>query len=149
MDAAKSIYTGAKLIIATCMDHRITLKLPDKFAFIIRTGGANIQYSHFHISYALAVGNISHIALIGHTDCGMVNLEDRKQQFIEGLSLNTGWDKKEAITHFEKDAPEFEVGDVIQFTIRQKEQLETQYLDIQVAPILYKVEDNRLYLIQE
>ncbi len=142
-------YTRAKIIIATCMDHRVELKLPDKFAFVIRTGGANIQYSTFHISYALAVGNIRHIALIGHTDCGMMNLEERKQKFIDGLSQNAAWNKEEAGIHFEREAPEFEIGDSIRFTLKQKEQLENRYPGVQIAPVIYKVEDNQLYLIEE
>ena len=33
-----------------CMDNRKQLRLPDNFAYILRTGGGNIRYSEFKIS---------------------------------------------------------------------------------------------------
>ena len=39
-----------------CMDNRKHLHIPDNFAFIIRSGGANLRYSEFKVSYAIAVG---------------------------------------------------------------------------------------------
>ena len=35
-------YTNAELLIGMCMDNRKHLHIPDNFAFIIRTGGANL-----------------------------------------------------------------------------------------------------------
>ncbi len=73
------------------MDNRKHLHIPDNFAFIIRAGGANLRYSEFKVSYAIAVGSVSCIALVGHNQCGMVNLISRKEQFIRGLVENAGW----------------------------------------------------------
>src|SRR5215831_13017790 len=70
-------YEKAQLLVGMCMDNRKHLHMPDNFAFIIRSGGANLRYSEFKVSYAIAVGGIRHIALIGHTNCGMVNLVAR------------------------------------------------------------------------
>lgn len=63
-------YTTAQLLIGMCMDNRKHLHIPDNFAFIIRTGGTNLRYSEFKVSYAIAVGGARAIALIGHTQCG-------------------------------------------------------------------------------
>src|SRR5512137_3061743 len=89
-------YTQAKLLIGMCMDNRKHLHMPDNFAFIIRSGGANLRYSEFKVSYAISVGQVSHIALIGHNNCGMVNLVARKKEFIDGLVLTAGWERERA-----------------------------------------------------
>lgn len=83
-------YKKAQLFIGMCMDNRKHLHIPDNFAFVIRAGGANLRYSEFKISYAIAVGDVHHIALISHNNCGMVNLVARKEQFIAGLVENAG-----------------------------------------------------------
>jgi carbonic anhydrase len=85
LDRAFDPYTKAELLIGMCMDNRKHLHIPDNFAFIIRAGGANLRYSEFKVSYAIAVGGVRAIALIGHNHCGMVNLISRKEIFIQGL----------------------------------------------------------------
>src|SRR5712672_4252211 len=85
-------YQNAKLLVGMCMDNRKHLHMPDNFSFIIRTGGANLRYSEFKVSFAIAVGGVGHIALIGDNHCGMVNLISRKEQFINGLVESSGWD---------------------------------------------------------
>ncbi|MEW6196748.1 MAG: carbonic anhydrase [Bacteroidota bacterium] len=142
-------YKQAQLLIGMCMDNRKHLHIPDNFAFIIRAGGANLRYSEFKVSYAIAVGNIGHIALIGHNNCGMVNLISRKDQFINGLVEKGGWNKEAAEDHFMHFAPIFEIGNEIDFVITEARRLRLRYPKIKVAPLFYKVEDNRLYLISE
>jgi len=141
--------TKAQLLIGMCMDNRKHLRIPDNFAFIIRAGGANLRYSEFKVSYAIAVGGVSAIALIGHNNCGMVNLSARKEQFIEGLVNNAGWDKEWAEEHFFHFAPMFEIGNEIDFVLSEAKRLRLRYPKILVAPLLYRVEDNLLYLIDE
>jgi len=36
-------YKRAELLIGMCMDNRKVLRIPDNFAYIIRTGGANLK----------------------------------------------------------------------------------------------------------
>jgi carbonic anhydrase len=138
-----------ELLIGMCMDNRKHLHIPDNFSFIIRTGGANLRYSSFKVSYAIGVGAVRHIALIGHTNCGMVNLVARKQQFIQGLIDNAGWDRKAAEDHFMQNAPMFEIGNEVDFILSETKRLRLQYPHITVAPMIYKVEDNRIYLVGE
>jgi carbonic anhydrase len=142
-------YTNAELLIGMCMDNRKHLHVPDNFAFIIRTGGANLRYSEFKVSYAIAVGGVRCIALIGHTQCGMVNLVARKDQFIQGLAKAAGWQTESAEEHFLHFAPMFEIGDAVDFILSEVKRLRLRYPKILVAPMLYRVEDNGLYLIQE
>jgi carbonic anhydrase len=138
-----------RLLIGMCMDSRKHLRIPDNFAFILRAGGANLRPSEFKVSYAIAVGGVRSIAIIGHTNCGMVNLMSRSTQFIEGMQKNAGWDRQQAEDHFFHFAPLFEIGSEVDFTITETKRLRLRYPAVQVAPMIYKVEDNRLYLLDE
>jgi carbonic anhydrase len=142
-------YDNAQLLIGMCMDNRKSLHIPDNFAYIIRTGGANLRHSSFKVSYAIALGKISHLALIGHNNCGMVNLVSRKDEFIKGLVEIAGWDKDLAEEHFMDFAPIYEISNEIEFLKREAKRLRIRYPKIQVAPMLYRLDENRLYLIKE
>lgn len=142
-------YSQAQLLVGMCMDSRKHLHIPDNFAFIIRAGGANLRNSEFKVSYAIAVGGVSFIALIGHNNCGMVNLAARKSLFIEGLMKRGGWKRKDAEEHFVNFSMTFEIGNEIDFILSEVKRLRLRYPKIKIAPMLYKVEDNRLYLLRE
>ncbi len=142
-------YSKAEMLIGMCMDNRKHLHIPDNFSFIIRAGGANLRYSEFKISYAIAVGEIRCIALIGHNQCGMVNLVGRKDIFIKGLVELAGWSVPQAEEHFMSYAPMFEIGNEIDFVLNETKRLRLRYPKILIAPLLYRIEDNRLYQIKE
>jgi len=141
-------YSQARLLIGMCMDNRKHLHMPDNFAFIIRSGGANLRYSEFKVSFAIAVGQVRHIALIGHNHCGMVNLISRKEEFINGLVDRAGWSKGAAEEHFMNLAPMHEIGNEIDFIVSETDRLHKRYPKIKIAPLYYRVEDNRLYCIR-
>ena len=149
LDRAYETYTRAELLIGMCMDNRKHLHIPDNFSYIIRAGGANLRYSEFKVSYAIAVGGVKHIALIGHNQCGMVNLMARRDTFINGLVEMAGWEQEFAEQHFTQFAPMFEIGNEIDFLLSEVQRLRMRYPKIQVAPFLYKVEDNLLYQVRE
>jgi len=142
-------YSNAQLLVGMCMDNRKHLNMPDNFAFIIRTGGANLRYSEFKVSFAISVGGVKHIALIAHSNCGMVNLNSKKTQFIEKLSENGGWTLEQAEEHFNNYAPMFEINNEIDFILSETQRLRQRYPKVQIAPMCYKLEDNLLYLIKE
>ena len=126
LERSPDTYTKAQLLVGMCMDNRKHLNIPDNFAFIIRTGGANLRYSEFKVSYAISVGDVRHIALIGHNNCGMVNLVSRKEQFINGLVEKAGWDREWAEEHFMHFAPMFEIGNEIDFVLSEAETIKTE-----------------------
>lgn len=142
-------HTAAQLLIGMCMDNRHSLRIPDKFAFIIRAGGANLRYSEFKVSFAIAIGGVRSIALIGHTNCGMVNLMSRREAFIQGLIDNAGWSLESAEQHFMNFAPMFEIGNEVDFVLGEACRLRQRYPKTLVAPMIYRVEDNLLYLVSE
>ncbi len=142
-------YQNAELLIGMCMDNRKSLRIPDNFAFILRAGGANLRYSDFKVSFAIAIGGIKAIALMGHTQCGMSGLAARKEAFIEGMIQNAGWKREVAEEHFLSYSSLFEIGNVVDFTLNEAYRLRQRYPKILVAPLIYQVEDNKLYLMPE
>lgn len=142
-------YAQAQLLVGMCMDHRKHLRIPDNFTYIIRAGGANLRHSEFKVSYAIAVGGVRNIALIGHNNCGMVNLVTKKEAFIKGLTENAGWEQERAEQHFNQFAPMFEIGNEVEFIVSETHRLRLRYPKVQVAPLMYNVDDNMLYQIQE
>lgn len=142
-------YTDAQLLIGMCMDHRNNLNLPEKFTYRIRTGGANLRYSEFKVSFAISVGGVKHIALIGHSNCSMVNLVSKKDQFVKKLAENGGWSIEQAEEHFNNYAPMFEINNEIDFILSETARLRKRYPKIKIAPMYYRVEDDLLYFIKE
>ncbi|MCL6590034.1 MAG: carbonic anhydrase [Firmicutes bacterium] len=142
-------YQQAEILIGMCMDNRKRLHIPDNFAYIIRSGGGNLRYSEFKVSYAVAIGQVKAIALIAHNHCGMVNLIARKEQFIAGLTNRAGWDRERAGEHFMNFAPMFEIDNEIDFVLSEANRLQKKYPGILAAPLLYRVEDHLLYLVNE
>ena len=142
-------HASAELLIGMCMDNRKSMRIPDNFAFVIRAGGGNLRYSEFKVSFAIAVGGVRAIALIGHTNCGMVGLRSRREQFIEGLVTNAGWERERAAEQFAQLAPLFEIGNEIDFVLSESVRLRQRYPKVLVAPLIYRVEDNLLYLVRE
>lgn len=142
-------YSSAALLVGMCMDNRKSLHIPDNFAYIIRSGGGNLRFSEFKVSFAIAIGQVKHIALIGHNNCGMVNLQSRREMFIDGLVKDAGWQRQLAEDHFMQFAPLFEISNEIEFVASEAIRLRQRYPKIQIAPLLYLVDDNRLYLVRE
>lgn len=143
------VYENARLLIGMCMDNRKHLHIPDNFSFIIRSGGANLRYSEFKVSFAIGVGHVQHIALIGHTNCGMVNLISKKEAFIEGLVVTAGWDREAAEQHFMNLAPMYEIENAQDFILSETKRMRLRYPKVMIAPMFYRVEDNKLYLLDE
>jgi carbonic anhydrase len=137
-----------ELLIGMCMDSRKHLRIPDNFAFILRTGGANLRQSEFRVSYALAVGGVRAIALIGHNNCGMSGLAARREDFVRGL-VGTGWERPEAEEHFDRFLPTHEIGPEIDFVASEAKRLRALYPKVTVAPMLYRVEVNRIDVVGE
>ncbi|HET9334752.1 MAG TPA: carbonic anhydrase [Gemmatimonadota bacterium] len=141
------VYERAEILIGMCMDNRKQLRLPDQFAYILRAGGANLLPSEFKVSYAVAVGGIRWLALIGHTNCGMSGLSSRRGEFVRGL-VDAGWEPADAADHFDRFAPEFEIGDPVEFVSHESARLAKRYPAVTVTPMIYRVEDGRLYLVR-
>ncbi len=141
-------YARAELLIGMCMDNRISMRIPDNFAFILRTGGARLDRVEFKISFAIAVGGVRAIAVFGHDDCGMIRLGERREQFLLGL-MSVGWTRPVAEAHFDANVSKFEIDEPVQSTLTQVRRLRERFPTLPVAPLFYSVKDGRLYQIGE
>ncbi len=140
-------FEKAELLIGMCMDNRKQLRLPDNFAFVLRTSGANMRHNEFRVSFAIGVGGVSHIALVAHTNCGMVNLSGKYNAFVRGMIDVAGWDEQRAKDYFFQYAPFFEIEDEVEFVLLEVQRLRDRYPKVNVVPLLYKIEDGLLYQI--
>ena len=149
LDCPRRIYTRPALLIATCMDYRIQLHLPDKFAFVLRLAGANLYQREFDLACALALAGLRHVCLIGHTQCAMVDLTAKRPTFVAGLARAGGWDPTEAGAYFESQIAHFHVADISRFVYQQALRLRTRYPGVLIAPLLLRLEDGLLYQLVE
>lgn len=134
----------AELLVGMCMDHRKDLTIPNKFAFVLRAAGGNLRDHEFDISYAVAIGGVTAVALLAHTDCGMAHLTEKRRAFVRGLVDRAGWSEADALAHFDRCAPHYELGDPLEFLRGESERIRRLYPRVLVAPLLYRVEDDRL-----
>ena len=141
-------YEKPVLLVGMCMDHRKDLTIPNEFAYVLRAAGANMRDSEFEMAYAIAVGGVSTIALLGHTDCGMVHVTRKRETFIKGLVRAAGWEPAVAGQYFDRFAPRYEMADAIEFTVAEALRLAQEFPRLLIAPLLYTIDDDRLAQIQ-
>jgi len=137
-------HAAAELLIVTCMDNRIMLRLPPSFAFVLRTAGANARGLDFNIAFAIAIGGVRAIAIIGHSRCAMISVTRRRNEFIQSLAERASCTPEQAGVCFDQGAPAFEIDDPATFTADQAERLGRDYPRIHIAPLFYDVDDGRL-----
>ena len=135
-----------ELLIGTCMDFRILLRIPRDFAYVLRVGGGNLRGLEFHVSLAVASG-VRAICLIGHDQCAMRGVADRNQAFVRGLVEHAGWSDHEAQIHFETYSSRFVIGDEIEFVRSEAARLNRYYPRMLVAPLFYCVSERVLYQV--
>ncbi|HBF13980.1 MAG TPA: carbonic anhydrase [Deltaproteobacteria bacterium] len=147
---ASGICERPQLIVSLCMDQRISLHLPEGFAYTLRTPGSRIQGLEFAVSYAIAMGEVRTLAIIGHTDCAMTKVKEVKRCFVRRLDTwHTGWSAKDALRHFNRWAPTFYIENIEQHVRIQADWISGIFPDLLVAPMIYQVEDHHLYLLEE
>jgi carbonic anhydrase len=139
----------AEFLIGMRMDNRVALRIPENFAYILRAGGANFQRIEFNVSYAVAVGSVRTICLIGHDECGMVDLRGRRDVFVNGLVENGGWERLEVEEHFDHFSVVVEIPDSAAFVLSEARRLREGYPRVMVAPLLYRIREGLMYQIAE
>lgn len=137
-----------EMLVGMCMDHRKSLRIPPNFAYILRAGGANFRRHEFKVSFAIGVGGVRYFALIGHSQCGMVGLRQRRDQFIRGIVENAGWNADQAAAHFDRYAPEFEIPDAADFVREEAARLARLYPGVKIVPMFYEVETGLLSIVE-
>ena len=142
-------YDHAELLVGMCMDHRMRLRIPENFVYVAQAAGTNFLALQFQVSFAIAVGGVRAIAVIGHDQCGMSGLGAQRDAVVAGLVDGAGWERHVAERHFDEFAPRFEIGDPVEFTRGQARHFRQQYPKVTVAPMFYQRDDGMLYLVEE
>ena len=140
-------YAQADLLVGMCMDHRKRLRIPENFAYVMRAAGANFRGLEFQMSFAISVGGVRAMAIIGHDQCGMSGLDGKRDAIINGLIDGAGWERDAAERHFDECAPSYEIGDPVKFTLAQVQGLRQQFPEVVVASLFYELGDGMLRVI--
>ena len=142
-------YSEPDSLIGMCMDHRLQLRIPSNFAYVLRCVGANLGMLEFDVSFAIAVGGVRSVCLIGHDGCRMVDVASKREAFVSGLVENVGWDRQRAEEHFDEHASRYEIGESVEFMRAEARRVRATYSDIIVAPLSYNTCDGKLYQVIE
>ena len=139
----------ARLLVATCIDPRIVLRIPKGYAYVLRTAGPNLRALEFQFAFALSQG-VEEIALLYHDDCAMVELNAMRKTFVQGLS-HFGWTESNAAEYFDTFAPNFNVdrGGEAAFIQTQASSLRRRFQGVLVAPLSYRVSDGQILQLED
>ena len=138
----------ARIAILTCIDPRVTLRLPDGFAFVLRNAGAKTSGMEFALSFAVAVCGVRTVAVIGHGGCNMAGVGRHKADFVDGLE-RCGWKRSEAERFFFTMSPRFATEDIADSIADEARRLRGLYAGVLIAPLYYSVKDGLLYTVDE
>ncbi len=136
------------LIVGMCIDYRKQIHLPKNCAYVIRNPGANMHSMEFSIALALSAG-ISQMALIVHNKCIMSEPYKKREDFVKTLHEVHQWTCDSAERFFDDNAGRLEIEEPVAFVLEETERLSALFPRLNVVPLLYNVDNDRLYLIRE
>lgn len=148
LKADLKIHGKPELIIVKCIDSREKLNIPPGFAYIIREPAARIV-NDFSLSFTIGYAGVKHVAIIGHTDCKMVDLFKKKKDTVKGLVSHAGWDRNTAQHYFDNLSLFYSISDENEFVLQEANQLKVEYPLVNFVPLQYDVKTSKLSLIQE
>lgn len=137
-----------ELLIGMCIDYRKSLYLPRDWAFVIRREGANMLGAEFALALGMSMGT-KYMALIGHDNCAMSRPQNNRDNFIKCLTDEHGWNTDLATRFFEDHIRSHEIGNEINFILEETNRLKRTFKGLTIVPMLYRLEDNKLYLIKD
>jgi carbonic anhydrase len=144
LGAPHRVHSKAELLIGMCMDNRMQLRIPPDFAFVLRCAGANTGMLQFDVSFAITVGGVRSICLIGHDECRMVDVGSKREAFVSGLVDDFGWDRVRAEQHFDDHCALYGFDHVPSFVWSEAKRLRRTYPGINVSPLVYSIDDRSL-----
>jgi len=140
-------YARPEVLIATCLEQHAALRVPEGFAISLRTAAASLKRDPFKVSWAIGVAGVSGIAIIGHDDCGLVELRNHREQFVVQMIEAAGWERPAAEQHFDHWSDLFEVDNPAEFVAAEAARLQNRYPKILVAPLLYQSATGTLHQV--
>jgi carbonic anhydrase len=139
-------YEEAEILIITCLDSRIDLQVPKKFAFTIRIAGANPKAVMPNIAFVVSRG-IKSIAIIGHTDCAMSDETKVRETFSQGHhSVDLPSEKVEE--YFKLNILPSVFSDLNENLKENKKYLKSKFPEINIQAMIYDTETHALNLVK-
>ena len=136
-----------EVLIATCLEQRAALRIPEGFAIQLHTAAASLKRDPFKVSWAIGVAGVSAIAIVGHDDCRLVELRNHREQFVVQMIEAAGWERPAAEQHFDHWSDLFEVEDPAGFVAAEAARVQSRYPKILVAPLLYQSATGTLHQV--
>ena len=141
-------YAHPQILIATCPEQQTGLRIPAGFALGVNGAAANLKRDPFKVSWAIGIGQVSAIAIVGHTGCGMVGLRERREEFVARMVAVAGWARAAAEQHFDHWGDLYAIEDPAVFAASEAARLRARYPKIPVAALLYDAAEQMLLQIE-
>lgn len=142
---APAAFDAPRLVVVSCMDFRIELRLPRKFAYVLRVAGADLRGREFDLGCALALARLRHVCVVGHSRCAMETIRDRRDAFHAGLAGLAPAGRIAAL--FDRQAPRRAIPSAVEFAASEAARLERLFPGVVAAPLFYAIESGRLHQI--
>ena len=141
-------YAHPQILIATCPEQQTGLRIPAGFALGVNGAAANLKRDPFKVSWAIGIGQVSAIAIVGHTGCGMVGLRERRAEAVARMVAVAGWARAAAEQRFDHWGERYAIQDREVFAASEAARLRARYPKIPVAALLYDAANQMLLQIE-
>jgi carbonic anhydrase len=140
------IQTSGKpeLLIATCIEFRYALPIPRMFAYVIRRASGRLIGSEFSVAYTIARG-VKHLAIVGHNDCGMSQLNEMAPQVVNSLA-DQGWSRQSAQDYVDTQAKRLAISNELDTLKEEYKRLRKIFPKMMIAPLFVDLYDGKLRL---
>lgn len=132
---APTVHRQPEILVATCLDARRRLLVPEGFAINVTAAAAGLKRMPFKVSWAVGIAGVSALALVGHEGCGMVTLAGQREEFLNRL-VAAGWERTAAEQHFDHWSDLFAIEEPAAFVRSEAARLRHRYPRLLVAPLL-------------
>jgi len=133
-----------ELLIATCIEFRYALPVPRMYSYVIRRASGRVIGSEFSVGYTIAQG-VKYLAVIGHNDCGMSQLDARKASVIDAF-VAQGWPRDAAEQYVAKQSTRHAIADELLALKEEYIRLRKIFRQLVVAPLFVCLHDSRFYV---
>lgn len=133
-----------RILVATCLELDLALRVPPGFAIHLRTAAANLKRDPFKVSWAIGMAQVSAIAIVGHAGCGLTGLREHRDLFVARLIENAGWERPAAEQHFDHWSDLFGIDDPLEFAVAEAARLRRRYPKVLVAPLMLDADTGML-----
>jgi carbonic anhydrase len=140
------IQTSGKpeLLIGTCIEFRYALPIPRMFAYVIRRASGRLIGSEFSVAYTIARG-VEHIAIVGHNDCGMSQLNQMAPHVVDALA-DQGWSRHTAQHYVDTQAKRLAISNELDTLKEEYKRLRKIFPKMKIAPLFVCLYDGKLRL---